>query len=49
MINAKLMSIAEGLFRIGNSCLSLAVFWDIKTQFVPHRKHITSPLQRAAS
>jgi hypothetical protein len=21
------------------------VFWDIKTQFVPHRKHITSPLQ----
>jgi hypothetical protein len=22
------------------------VFWDIKTQFVPHRKHIPSPLQR---
>jgi hypothetical protein len=22
-----------------------AVFWDIKTQFVPHRKHITSPLR----
>jgi hypothetical protein len=22
-----------------------AVFWDIKTQYVPHRKHITSPLQ----
>jgi hypothetical protein len=21
-----------------------AVFWDIKTQFVPHRRHITSPL-----
>jgi hypothetical protein len=21
------------------------VFWDIKTQFVPHRRHITSPLQ----
>jgi hypothetical protein len=21
------------------------VFWDIKTQFVPHKKHITSPLQ----
>jgi hypothetical protein len=21
------------------------VFWDIKTQFIPHRKHITSPLQ----
>jgi hypothetical protein len=21
------------------------VLWDIKTQFVPHRKHITSPSQ----
>jgi hypothetical protein len=21
------------------------VFWDIKTRFVPHRRHITSPLQ----
>jgi hypothetical protein len=20
------------------------IFWDIKTQFVPHRRHITSPL-----
>jgi hypothetical protein len=25
-----------------------AVFWDIKTQFVLHRRHITSPLQRSA-
>jgi hypothetical protein len=25
------------------------VFWDIKTQFVLHRRHITSPLQNAAS
>jgi hypothetical protein len=25
-----------------------AVFWDIKTQFVPHRRHITSRLQRPA-
>jgi hypothetical protein len=25
-----------------------AVFWDIKTQFVPHRRHITSPLQTLA-
>jgi hypothetical protein len=24
------------------------VFWDIKTEFVPHRKHITSPLQSPA-
>jgi hypothetical protein len=24
------------------------VFWDIKTQFVPHRIHITSPLQSSA-
>jgi hypothetical protein len=22
-----------------------AVFWDIKTQFVPHRRHAMSPLQ----
>jgi hypothetical protein len=25
------------------------VFWDIKTQFVLHRKHITSSLQSPAS
>jgi hypothetical protein len=25
-----------------------AVFWDIKTQFVPHRKQITSPLESPA-
>jgi hypothetical protein len=24
------------------------VFWDIKTQFVLHRRHITSPLQNPA-
>jgi hypothetical protein len=24
------------------------VFWDINTQFVPHMKHITSPLQSPA-
>jgi hypothetical protein len=24
------------------------VFWDIKTQFVPHRRHMTSPLQSPA-
>jgi hypothetical protein len=24
------------------------VFWDIKTHFVLHRKHITSPLQSPA-
>jgi hypothetical protein len=21
-----------------------AFFWDIKTQFIPHRRHVTSPL-----
>jgi hypothetical protein len=26
-----------------------AVFWDIDIQFVPHRRHITSPLQIPAS
>jgi hypothetical protein len=25
-----------------------SVFWDIKTKFVPHRRHITSPLQSPA-
>jgi hypothetical protein len=25
-----------------------AVSWDIKTQFVPHRRHITSPLHSSA-
>jgi hypothetical protein len=25
-----------------------AVFWDIKSQFVLHRRHITSPLQSSA-
>jgi hypothetical protein len=25
------------------------VFWDIETQFVLHRRHITSPLQSSAS
>jgi hypothetical protein len=24
------------------------VFWNINTQFIPHRKHITSPLQSPA-
>jgi hypothetical protein len=24
------------------------VFWDIKTQFAPHRGHITSPLESPA-
>jgi hypothetical protein len=26
-----------------------AVFWDIKTELVPHSRHITSPLQSPAS
>jgi hypothetical protein len=26
-----------------------SVFWDIKSQFVPHMKDITSPLQSQAS
>jgi hypothetical protein len=25
-----------------------AVFWNMETQFVPHRKHITPPLQSPA-
>jgi hypothetical protein len=26
-----------------------AVFWDIKPQFLPHRRHITSPLKSPGS
>jgi hypothetical protein len=26
-----------------------SVFWDLKTQFILHRRHITSPLQSPAS
>jgi hypothetical protein len=29
--------------------LKNVVFWDIETQFVLHRRHITSPLQSPAS
>jgi hypothetical protein len=25
-----------------------AVFWDVKSQFVPHRRHIKSPLHSLA-
>jgi hypothetical protein len=25
------------------------VFWDIKAQFIPHRRHISSPLQSQTS
>jgi hypothetical protein len=28
--------------------LKNVVFWDIKTKFVPHRRHITSLLQSSA-
>jgi hypothetical protein len=30
------------------SGLENAVFWAIKTQFIPHRRHTTSPLQTQA-
>jgi hypothetical protein len=26
-----------------NTCIKNTVFWDTETQFIPHRKHITSP------
>jgi hypothetical protein len=31
------------VFTVGT--IKNAVFWDIKTQFVPHKKYITPPLQ----
>jgi hypothetical protein len=32
-----------------DSTLKNAVFWDIRTRFVLHRRHITSPLQSSYS
>jgi hypothetical protein len=32
----------------GGHSMKNAVFWDIRTQFVPNRRHITSPLQSPA-
>jgi hypothetical protein len=29
--------------------MKIAVFWDIKIQFVPHMRHIISPLQSLAN
>jgi hypothetical protein len=29
--------------------MKIVVFWDIKTQFIPQRKHITYPLHSPAS
>jgi Ca2+-binding EF-hand superfamily protein len=36
-------------FEVFTAATMKNVFWDIKTQFVPHRRHITSPLQSPAS
>jgi hypothetical protein len=35
----------ENLDRVGRTNF---VFWDTETRFVPHRRHITSPLQSPA-
>jgi hypothetical protein len=52
---------ATGLQRLNRLCkhvicegftavtMKNVVFWDIDTQFVPHRRHITSPLQSPAA
>jgi hypothetical protein len=40
-------SIADDADAVKN--MNNVVFWDIKTQFVLHRRHITSPLQSSAS
>jgi hypothetical protein len=41
----------ENFDRVGRSqdLPENVVFWDIKTQFLPQRRHITSPLQSPAS
>jgi hypothetical protein len=41
-------SVVSSVILKNKANLKNAEFWDIKTQFVPHRRHITSPLQSAA-
>jgi hypothetical protein len=36
-------------FEVFMTIIKKAVLWDIKTEFVNHRKHITYPLQSPAS
>jgi hypothetical protein len=35
-------------FKVFTAVTLNAVFWDIKTQFTPHMRHISSPLQSLA-
>jgi hypothetical protein len=36
-------------FEVFTATMKNGFFWDTKTQFVLHRRHITSPLQSSAS
>jgi hypothetical protein len=48
--STELLSYAYGRFEIFTAVtMKNAVFWDIKTQFVPHRRIITYPLQSSPS
>jgi hypothetical protein len=42
-------NISSGYEVITAVTMKNVVFWDIKTQFVLHRRHITSPLHSPAS
>jgi hypothetical protein len=42
-----LETVRFGVFTMVN--MKTAMFWDIETQFVLHRRHITSPLQSPVS
>jgi hypothetical protein len=53
VVNNKIMVSIATVFRVTFVVLTAvtnknAVFWDIKTQFVLNRRHITSPLQSPA-
>jgi hypothetical protein len=43
------LNICYVIFEVFMVVTKNAVFWDIKTQFVPHRRHIKFPLQSPAS
>jgi hypothetical protein len=45
--NMRKASVRSEVFSL--AAMRNVVFWDIKIQFVLHREHITSPLQRPAS
>jgi hypothetical protein len=48
-VNKKYITLSVVRFEVFTAVtMKTGVFWDMKTLFVPHKKHITSPLQSRA-